>query len=75
MTTAHRFAVGTQYLSRGKHPRLYTVSKQLTVTDETGEVIKRYYWATHEFLGQTITDHDVLDATVSIGISSLEQSK
>lgn len=72
---AHRFPIGTQYLSRGKHPRLCTVSKQLTVTDETGEVIKRYYWATHEYMGQTVTDHDVIDTTVAIGIHLLEQRK
>jgi hypothetical protein len=71
----HRFAIGTQYLSRGKHPRLCTVSKQLTVTDETGAVIKRYYWSTHEFLGQTVTDHDVKDAAISIGKQMMEQSK
>lgn len=68
-TPKHRFPIGTQYKTRGKHPRLCTVTEQLTVTNSKGKVVKTYYHATHEFLGQTITDFNVCDATIARGVS------
>jgi hypothetical protein len=64
--TKHRFPIGTQYTSRnGKVSRVCTVSDQLTVTNSKGEVVRLYYHATHEFMGQKLTDHDVGDTTIA----------
>ena len=62
----HRFPIGTQFTMRtGKVSHLCTVSDQLTVTNARGEVVRRYYHATHPFMGQTLTDHDVVDTTIA----------
>lgn len=69
-----RFPIGTQYLSHGKHPRLCTVSDQMTVTNSKGEVTKRHYHATHEMLGQTVSWYDVNDTNIAKGIERLTQN-
>lgn len=60
-----RFAIGTQYMSQGKVKRVCTVVDQLTVTNAAGEVIKRYYKTSHEFMGQMVYEHDVCDTTIA----------
>lgn len=65
----HRFEPGTKFMSRGKHPRVCTVTDVLTTTNLAGEVVKVRYVATHEFAGQTITDYDVCDTTIARGIT------
>jgi hypothetical protein len=68
MDKGFRFEIGTQYKSSGKHSRVCTVVDQMTVTNAAGEVVKRYYKSTHEFMGQTITEHEVCDATIARNI-------
>lgn len=70
MSTTHRFAIGTQYVTTRKAGRRlistsHTVSEQLTVTNSKGEVVETYYHATHEFLGQLVTDYHVGDTTIA----------
>jgi hypothetical protein len=65
----HRFPIGTQYKTRGKFPRLCTVTDQLTVTNSKGEIVKTYYHSTHEFCGQLVTNTDVCDTTIAMGVS------
>lgn len=64
----HRFPIGTQYWSRGKHPRLCTVVDHLTVRNIAGRVVSTHYTAQHEFLGQLIQDHNVVDTTIARGL-------
>jgi len=64
----HRFLIGTQYWSRGKHPRLCTVVAQLTTKDEDGRVVSIRYTTQHEFLGQKVDNHDVVDPTIAMGL-------
>ena len=61
------YPIGTQYWTRGKAPRLCTVVDIHTTRDSSGEVVKRRYVATHLFMGQVITDYDVIDTTIAMG--------
>ena len=65
----HRFPIGTQYKTRGKFPRLCTVTDQLTVTNSKGEIVKTYYHSIHDFCGQFVTNTDVCDTTIAMGVS------
>lgn len=60
-----RFAIGTKFLSSGKNKRICTVVNHLFTFDSHGEFQKLRYVATHDFLGQKITDHDVLGITIA----------
>ena len=70
MKDLHRFPIGTQYKTRGKHPRLCTVVEQLTTTDSNGEVVKRRYVSKHSFLDQDVFDYDVVETTIAMGLVS-----
>ncbi|WP_020472406.1 hypothetical protein [Zavarzinella formosa] len=72
-----RYKIGHQFLSRGKNPRLCTITDILATTNSKGDVVKIRYVATHEFMGQVLTDHDVCDAAVAIGteLARLAQAK
>lgn len=65
---AHRFPIGTQYMSRGKNPRVCTVVDQLTTTNSRGEAVAVRYITSHEFCGQAVTQTDVVDATIALGL-------
>lgn len=66
-----RFPIGTQYMSQGKAKRLCTVVDQLTVTNAAGEVVKTYYRSSHEFMGQTVYEHEVCDTTIARNLVSM----
>lgn len=66
-----RFPIGTQYTSRGKVKRVCTVVDQLTVTNAAGEVVKTYYKSSHEFMGQTIYEHEVCTTTIARNLISM----
>lgn len=61
------FAVGTKFKTRGKHPRIYTVTDMLSTYNLAGELVRVRYVATFELCGQTVTDFDVVGTTISIG--------
>jgi hypothetical protein len=63
-----RFPVGTQFYSTGKHPRLCTVTDIWRTYNQAGELVRLRYVATHEFMGQTLTDRDVLETTIARNI-------
>lgn len=65
----HRFPIGTQYMSRGKHPLLCTVVDHLTLTNSKGEIIRVSYITEHLFLGQIVKTHDVVDPTIAMGLT------
>ena len=73
INTAHRFEIGTEYLSSGKQPRLCTVTDKLTTTNSAGEIVKERYISTHKVWEQTVTNHDVVDASVAMGVDRLEK--
>lgn len=72
--TEPRFSIGTQYLTRGKHPRLCTVTDVLRTYNSAGELVRLRYVATHEFMGQTLTDSDVCDTTIAMGADALARA-
>lgn len=65
----HRFPIGTQYATRGKHPQVCTVVDHLTTTNSAGEVVARRYVTTHQFCGQTVRDSDAVDTTIARGLT------
>lgn len=64
-TRQPRFAVGTTFRSHGKHPRECTVVDVWRTYNSMGELVKLRYVATHQFMGQTLTDYDVCDTTIA----------
>ena len=62
-----RFKIGTNYTPVGKN-YVCTVTDVLTTRNSKGEVVKIHYEATHEFMGQTLTEHDVLETTIARGL-------
>lgn len=67
---APRFGIGTRFNSRGKNPRECTVVDIFTTRNNAGDVVKIRYVAEHEFLGNTVKDYDVGDATIAMGLIS-----
>jgi len=66
-----RFKIGQQFIKQGRKRRdVETISDILTTTNSAGEVVKIRYAATHEFLGQIITDYDVIETTIARGLIS-----
>ena len=66
-TPAPRFAPGTQFLSRAKHPNICTVTDVLRTYNLAGEEVKTRYVATHETMGQVLTDNDVTETRIAMG--------
>lgn len=63
-----KYAPGTQYMSRGKHKKLCTVTDALFTYNLSGDLVRVRYISTHEFLGQTVRDTDVCAATIAMGL-------
>lgn len=62
-----RFKIGTKFNSSGKNQKECTVIDILTTTNSIGIVVKIRYVAEHDFIGQTVTDYDVVDTTIARG--------
>lgn len=71
---AHRYPIGTEFMTRGKAPKRCVVVDLLTTTNSKHEVVRERYVAAHQFLGQQVVDVDVCDATIAIGISLLPKT-
>ena len=52
-------------MSRGKHPKECTVTDIYKTYNATGDLVKTRYVASHEFMGQTVTDYDVVGTTIA----------
>jgi len=68
MTLQARFKIGTTFKTGGKAPHLCTVIDIHKTYDSLGDLVKIRYVATHEFMGQTVTDRDVVDTTIARGL-------
>jgi hypothetical protein len=62
------YPIGTQYWSRGRHPHLCTVKDILRTYSNTNELVRVRYVATHELVGQVVTDRDVVAVTIAMGL-------
>lgn len=58
-----RFEIGLEYIDR--KGRTCTVTDVLRTYNSAGELVRIRYVAQHTFLGQTVTDSDVLDTTIA----------
>ena len=71
MAQTPRFKIGTTFTPQSrKGAGVHTVTDVLTTRNSKGEVVKIRYEATHEFMGQTLTDNDVLETTIARGLIS-----
>lgn len=66
MCDTHKFPIGTQFMTRGKHPRKMTVLDQYTTTNAQGEVVRREYLCAHTLMGQVIQSLEC-ETTVAMG--------
>lgn len=62
MNRVTKFKVGETYIDRNK--RLCTIQDILTTTNLSGEITSIRYVATHDFLGQSVRDSDVVETTI-----------
>jgi hypothetical protein len=63
-----QYEIGQQFKTRGKHPKICTIVDIYTTRNGKGELVHFRYVATHEFMGQIMTDCDIPEATVSMGL-------
>jgi hypothetical protein len=63
-----KYPIGTKFKTRGKAPRECVVVDYLTTTNMQGDIVKQRYVAQHTFLGQTVTDYDVVETTIARGL-------
>ena len=70
-----KYPIGTQYLTRGKHPRLCTVTDIWKTYDSKGDLVRKRYVSTHDVLGQTVTDRDVVEVTIARGVQALKEKQ
>lgn len=69
MSAAPSYGIGTVFTPVGRKTKnVCTVTDILTTRNTAGEVVKIRYVATHDFCGQTVTDHDVLEVTIARGL-------
>lgn len=60
-----RFAIGTQFYTGGKFKKLATVTDIYKTYNAAGELVRIRYEAEHEFCGQIVKDHDIVDASIA----------
>ena len=66
------YPIGTQFKTRGKAPRLCTVTDILKTYNSAGELVKTRYVAQHDFMGQKVNDYDVVATTIAMGLIPVE---
>lgn len=64
-----RFTIGQIFKPVGK-TYLCTVTDVLKTTNSRGELVAVRYVATHDFMGQCVTDSNVLETTIARGLVS-----
>jgi hypothetical protein len=62
------YAIGTQYLTRNREPRLCTVVDVWKTFNAAGELVEVSYVAEHVFMGQRLTERDVCATTIAMGL-------
>jgi hypothetical protein len=70
MRNEPKYKIGQQYQTRGKYPRLCTITDILKTYNSKDELVKITYVSTHEFLGQIVTNYDVVQTTITLGIAA-----
>lgn len=69
MKSTHKFLPGTTFIPVGRKDRgIHTVMDVLTTTDLKGDVVQVRYVATHQLMGQPVTDRNVVEPTILRGL-------
>lgn len=69
------YAIGTKFKPVGRKPgQVCTVTDILKTRNSKGELVQVRYVATHEFMGQTVTDRDVVETTIARGFIAAPES-
>ena len=66
--TEPKYSIGTQFKTRGKHPEICTVTDVLRTYNSNDELVKVSYQAEHIFMGQTVVEYDLPEATIARGL-------
>ena len=66
------YEIGTQFKPVGKHTPICTITDILRTYNSKGELVNTRYEASHEFCGQTVTETNIVAATIARGIFNLE---
>lgn len=72
-TLVAKYSIGQQFKPIGKRSQLCTVVDILKTYNAKGELVKIRYVATHDFMGQVVTDYDVNEVTIARGIYQLKE--
>ena len=67
------YPIGTKFMSLGKTPYECTVIDVLKTYNSKNELVRIGYESAHEFLGQIVTEHNLLAASIARGIFALEE--
>lgn len=62
-----KFPIGTRYETRGKVKRVCTVTDIMRTFNSANELVSIRYVSTHEFMGQIVISHDVVETTIMMG--------
>jgi hypothetical protein len=65
------YPIGTVYTTRGKHPRVCTVTDVWTTFDAQGALVRVRYVCSHDFASQTVRETDVCATTIAMGLISV----
>lgn len=68
MTTKAKYTIGTQYRKRNKRRDICTVTDIHRTYNEARELVKLRYVSTHVFMGQLVTEQDVVETSISMGL-------
>jgi len=70
MSREPQFEIGATFIRRGrKNKQVETVVDIITWTNSNGECVGHRYVCEHDFMGQVVTDSDVVGATIALGIA------
>lgn len=62
-----KYPLGTVYTPRGKVKRVCTIVDIHYTINSKGEQVKFRYVSTHEIMGQTVYDYDVVETSIILG--------
>ena len=65
-----KYRIGTVFKTRGKSPKVCTVVDILRTYNDAGKLVQTRYVATHYFMGQIVTDRNVVETTIAMGLVS-----
>lgn len=63
-----KYAIGTKFKTRGKRQDICEVVDVLKTYNSAGELVSVRYVATHDFMGQKVTNRDVVATTIAMGL-------